>query len=655
MFVTDPHEKHVYFISESLTREETRYKKIDKIALALLHASRRLKPYFQGRYIVVYSEYPLKRILECADDSNQLAIWSNFLGAYEIKYETRTAEKGHALAALLADFPVDDIKTVAGEEEELLKPIESATDQTGVRWEEREDGITDSMIVVNQFLGNYRAKEERMALYLDHMREMENEFDQFSIGQRPRLENRHADALAYLSSAVETDTTSFVVVDFQELPSISDNHFVLSLEHASGSERAATPAQGDTENINNNMHVDSPVIDDSDNPAENASDWRHPYIRYLTTSKLPEDEKLASKVKNNAWRYSMIEGLLYRKPVALEPFLQCISAEEGQQILVKAHEGICDNHSGGHSLAHMILTQGYFWSYMQKDAKEYALKYIVGPLPKAPGGVKFVLAATDYFTKWIEAVALVHVTRNDVKRFIWENIVCRFGIPSELVSDNGKQFDSGVIKDFCKNLNIRKNFSSPYYTQSNRQAEATNRVIMENLKKMLEKTKGKWTKELPGVLWSYQTTPKRSTGFSPFTLAYGTEAVIPTEVHLKTTKTRAVKSGTNDNILALDIKLLEEQREISLQQLIRYQQAIKLSYDRKVGEQSFKPREYVLKKTREATMEPNCGKLGGNWEGPYIVDRPASRGSYYLRNLDGSQHSKPWKPWNSFHLKKFYH
>ncbi|XP_026428939.1 uncharacterized protein LOC113324871 [Papaver somniferum] len=130
LFVTDPHEKPVYFVSKSLTGAETRYKKIEKIALALLHASRR-KPYFQGRQIVVYSEYLLKRILERADDSNRLAIWSNFLGAYEIKYETRTAEKGHALATLLADFPVDDIETVTEEEELLNKPIESTINQTG--------------------------------------------------------------------------------------------------------------------------------------------------------------------------------------------------------------------------------------------------------------------------------------------------------------------------------------------------------------------------------------------------------------------------------------------------------------------------------------------------------------------------------------------
>ncbi|XP_026396226.1 uncharacterized protein LOC113290851 [Papaver somniferum] len=420
-----------------------------------------------------------------------------------------------------------------------------------------------------------------MALYLDRMRKLVNEFDQFSIVQRPRLENRHANALAYLSSAVDTDTTRFVAVDFQKLPSIPDNHFVLALEHASGGDRVTTSAQEGSENTDSNMDVDSLVIDDSGNPVENVSDWRQPYIRYLITSELPEDEKLASKVKKNAWRYSMIEGQLYRKPVALESFLRCVSAEEGQRILAEDHEGICGNHSGGRSLAHRILTQGYFWPYMQKDAKEYAQKYVPyqehALISKRPANELHPVFSPWPFDKY------------DVKRFIWENIVCRFGIPHELVLDNGKQFDSGVIKEFYENLNIHHKFSTPYYAQINGQAEVTNRVIMDNLKKRLEKAKGKWTEEFPGVLWSYRTTPKRSTGFSTFTLAYGTEVVIPTEVHLKTTTTRVVTSGSNDNIMALDKEQLEEQKETALQQLVRYQQEIKLIYDHKVRERSFKP------------------------------------------------------------------
>ncbi|XP_026400429.1 uncharacterized protein LOC113296337 [Papaver somniferum] len=329
LFVTDPHEKPVYFVSKFLTRAETRNKKIEKITLALFHASRRLKPYFQGR----------------------------------------TAEKGHALAALLAYFPVDDIETVAGEEEELFKPIESATNQTGGEsamevdtpeplWTVFTDGSSNvgGYGVVYVILTPEGSRIEKATILGFQASNNEAEYEAAIIG---------------LKAVKQLDAKNVKL-----LSSISDSHLVLALEHASGGERPTTSAQGDIENIDINMDIDSPMIDDSGNLAENVSDWRQPYIRYLTTSELPEDEKLDSKVKKNAWRYSMIEGKLYRKPVALEPFLRCISAEEGQQILAEAHEEICGNHSGGRSLSHRILTQGYFWPYMQKDAKEYAQKCI---------------------------------------------------------------------------------------------------------------------------------------------------------------------------------------------------------------------------------------------------------------------------------------
>ena len=62
---------------------------------------------------------------------------------------------------------------------------------------------------------------------------------------------------------------------------------------------------------------------------------------------------------------------------------------------------------------------------------------IVGKLPTAPGGFKFLITGTDYFTKWVEAEPLVTITAADVKKFIWKNIVSRFGVPYAIMSDNG--------------------------------------------------------------------------------------------------------------------------------------------------------------------------------------------------------------------------
>jgi transposase InsO family protein len=117
-----------------------------------------------------------------------------------------------------------------------------------------------------------------------------------------------------------------------------------------------------------------------------------------------------------------------------------------------------------------------------------------------------VIVAIDYFTKWVEAEPLAKITEANTMSFIWKNIVCRFGIPASIVTDNGKQFDNARLWDMCEQLGISKTFSSPRYPQANGQVEAVNKTIKENLKKKLEERKGVWADELPMVLWAYRTT-----------------------------------------------------------------------------------------------------------------------------------------------------
>ena len=88
----------------------------------------------------------------------------------------------------------------------------------------------------------------------------------------------------------------------------------------------------------------------------------------------------------------------------------------------------------------------------------------------------------------------------DVKKFVWKNIVTRFGVPDSLVSNNGLQFDSRAFREFCGDFRIKNKYSTPTYPQSNGQVEAINKVIVSGLKKMLDDAKGKWAEELPSVL-----------------------------------------------------------------------------------------------------------------------------------------------------------
>ena len=117
------------------------------------------------------------------------------------------------------------------------------------------------------------------------------------------------------------------------------------------------------------------------------------------------------------------------------------------------------------------------------------------------------MVGIDYFTKWVEAEPLANIRDADAKKFIWRNIVTRFGVPRTVILDNGLQFDSKAFRRYCYELGIINRYSTPAYPQGNGQAEAVNKVIINGLKKRLDDTKERWVKELPHVLWTYRTTP----------------------------------------------------------------------------------------------------------------------------------------------------
>ena len=94
----------------------------------------------------------------------------------------------------------------------------------------------------------------------------------------------------------------------------------------------------------------------------------------------------------------------------------------------------------------------------------------MGPFPKTVGNEKYLLVCTDYFTKWVETEPLANIRDVDVKRFIWKNIVTRFGVSNVLISNNGLQFDSKAFRKYCSDLGIKNRYSTPAYSQGNGQA-----------------------------------------------------------------------------------------------------------------------------------------------------------------------------------------
>ena len=200
----------------------------------------------------------------------------------------------------------------------------------------------------------------------------------------------------------------------------------------------------------------------------------------------------------------------------------------------------------------------------------------------------------------------------DAKRFVWKNIVIRFGVLHTLISNNDLQFDSKTFRGYCGELGITNRYFTPAYPQGNGQAKAVNKVIVNGLKKRIDDAKGKWVEELPHVLWTYRSTPCRSTGETPFSMTYEAEAVIPLETSFPTLRASLFNSSYNNEHLKKNLDLIKEKRESAMVQLAYYQQKLKQGYDSNVKLRPLTPGDLVLRRVVGTAKNPALGKLGPN-------------------------------------------
>ena len=414
-----------------------------------------------------------------------------------------------------------------------------------------------------------------MAKYLLKVQESLNRLGEWAIEKIPRIDNMQADTLVGVASSFPIKESMLLPINVQATHTIVESHIC--------------------------------------NIINKEQDWAIDIKVYLQAGTLPEDPKRAHKIWVQVACFTLIGDDLYRRSFG-GLYLRCLTQPEIQYVLSELHEGICGNHSGGRTLAHRAHLQGYYWHTMKQDAEVDARKCykcqmyapvlnmptetlnsvtspwsfaqwgmdIVGPLPTAAGQKKFLLVATDYFSKWVEAEAYASIKDKDVTKFVWRNIVCRFGIPQTIIADNGLQFDSTTFKTFCSKLNIKNLYSTSRYPQSNEQAETTNKTLLSTLKKRLEKAKGRWVEKLLGILWAYRTTAGRPTGNTPFTLAYGVDAVIPTEIGMPTARTAVQGQRNEDMELMRHLDWADETREVAVVRMAAYQQKVAAYYNRKV-------------------------------------------------------------------------
>ncbi|PNY14150.1 gag-pol polyprotein, partial [Trifolium pratense] len=125
---------------------------------------------------------------------------------------------------------------------------------------------------------------------------------------------------------------------------------------------------------------------------------------------------------------------------------------------------------------------------------------ILGPFTRGIHQNKFLIVVVDYFTKWVEVEPLSDITSFRILRFFKRDVLCRFGIPQVVVTDNRTQFTDKGFQEFLTSLGTKQHFTSVEHPQTNEQAEAANRVILRGLRRRLDQNKKKWVEELENVL-----------------------------------------------------------------------------------------------------------------------------------------------------------
>ncbi|XP_038678394.1 uncharacterized protein LOC119979838, partial [Tripterygium wilfordii] len=704
-------EHAIYYLSKKFTSCEANYSMLEKTCCSLVWAAHRLRQYMLYHTTWLISRMdPIKYIFEKPSLSGRIAKWQMLLSEYDILYVTQKAIKGSAIADYLADgaiddtqsmdlkFPDIDVMTVSIEEGNqkdlakwtmlfdgasnimgcgigvvLISPDENIIPFTAKLYFECTNNVAeyeactmgiqaaidmgirrlqvygDSQLVIRQLNDEWETKDDKLIPYYQHIKKLVKFFDWIEFDHIPREENQIADALATLAAMFDVDPkgeVQLIKIEKREVRGYCSN-----LEEE-----------------------------------PDGKPWYHDIQQYIEKKEYPSGASENDKrtIRRLAGSFFLNGNVLYKRNDGVV-FLRCVDMAEAKLIMEEIHEGICGTHSSGYAMARKIIRAGYYWLTMERDCISYANRChkcqiyadrthvsvnplhvltspwpfsmwgldVIGPIePKASNGHRFILVAIDYFTKWVEAASYSNVTSGVVVRFLRKEIVCRYGVPERIITDNGTNFNSKMVKDFCDQFKIYHHNSTPYRPKMNGAVEAANKNIKKIIGKMTENYKD-WHEKIPFALYGYRTSIRTSTGETPFSLVYGMEAVLPIEVEIPSLRV-VLEAGLEESewtrMRYEQLNLIEERRLRAICKGQLYQRRLMKAHNKKVRPRSFREGELVLKMILPPQKD-HRGKWTPNYEGPYVVKKAFEGGALILTRMDGEELSNPV---NADAIKKYY-
>ena len=371
-------------------------------------------------------------------------------------------------------------------------------------------------------------------------------------------------------------------------------------------------------------------------------------MSYLQDRSLPDDDKSARRVVLESKQFELVEGLLYHENPAAFPDRWClvVPKELRPTLLKEAHQGRFAGHLSGKKV-YDRLRRYVWWRGMKSDVIKFCKACIVcasrkgnrktfrpllkpipvgGPfhrvavdvlqLPLTVQGNRYVVVFMDYFTKWPEAFAIPDQIAETLAKLFVEEIVCRHGIPEELLSDRGANFLSTLIHEICQVLGVKKINTSGYHPQTDGLVEKFNSTLISMIAKSCDVRDRDWDVRLPYLLFAYRVSAQESTRESPFFLMYGRDARIPTETvlsHMRSPYAIDVADYKEELLSSMSLAW-----DLASTHIAKAQASQKIKYDRSAKEPDLKVGDRVMV-FMPSESQGKTWKLSRPFHGPYRV------------------------------------
>ncbi|KAL3690876.1 hypothetical protein R1sor_004527 [Riccia sorocarpa] len=412
--------------------------------------------------------------------------------------------------------------------------------------------------------------------------------------------------------------------------------------------------------------------------------------RYLKTLQCPEDldPQQRAVFVHKMGPYELKNGILFKMGSDKE-LRRCLESYEVGGVIESLHSEASGGHYAMKNTVKKILAAGYWWPMMFKDTQEYirrcdacqrigkptatthCTQWPLTPIPYlAPfekWGIDFVgpiqpvtrytrkryiLVATDYATRMVEAEATKKDDAVTVAEFFFRNVISRYGCPLELVSDRGTHFLNHLMEELTKYFQIKHRKTTPYNPKTNGLTEKCNSMLCRILNKLTVNHAYDWDTKLPATLWAYRTAAKITNKRIPYYLTYGLNPILPIEFEVPTYRIlceeRLADEDSQDHRHQQLVKL-EEDREQSKSDVTTIQQKRKENHDKRIRKIDVKDKDLVLLYENRHIKFP--GKLHLRWMGPYRVTKVFDNGSLQLADLEGNPLAARVNGWR---VKRYY-